>query len=102
MGHVLPYSVGVDVEPHITVVVSPRRRRWRESRSSIYLADGGSCECLWELDYRPLGFVARGDECVSRRASRPSDFWPETETGPQASIGASQNADIRGGCGGLV
>ena len=86
--------MGVDVEAHITVVMCLRQGggKWQKSREfHVSSCSGDSCECLWKLDYRPLGYVARGDAFVSGPESKPSDIWPRQQRErPAVSISRPQ------------
>src|SRR5208337_3979466 len=52
----LPGGWGVDVDAHVTLVTCTKRRKMASiNKFHVASCAGGTCECLWALDYRPLG-----------------------------------------------
>src|SRR5580658_2631635 len=88
------YSVGVDVDAHITVVMCLRQGggKWQKSRSSMCLAVAEIvASACGSLTIGPWDYSARGDAFVSGPESKPSDIWPRQQRElPAVSISRPQ------------
>jgi integrase len=80
------YSVGVDVDAHVTVVMCAERRKMASiEKFHVSSCSGSNCECLWQLDYRPLGL--RGPRRRVRFRTRKQADRFLTETAHRAARG---------------
>jgi integrase len=80
------YSVGVDVDAHVTVVMCAEG--WKMAsieKFHVSSCSGDNCGCLWELDYRPLGL--RGPRRRVRFRTRKQAERFLTETAHRAARG---------------
>jgi integrase len=75
----LAYPMGVDVDAHLTVVMCAEG--WKMAsieKFHVSSCSGGNCECLWQLDYRPLGLRGPRRRVRFRTRKQAERFLAET------------------------
>src|SRR5229473_2894170 len=73
------YSVGVDVDAHVTVVMCAEV--WKMAnieKFHVSSCSGDNCGCLWQLDYRPLGLGGPRRRVRFRTRKQAERFLAET------------------------
>src|SRR5208282_6781604 len=75
----LPGGWGVDVDAHVTLVTCTKRRKMASiNKFHVSSCTGGTCECRWALDYRPLGMTGARRRVRFKTRKQAERFLTET------------------------